>query len=174
MHCRPTYKDSMRCIMPSHQEENFPSCHMGPIHGFCIIRIISLLFAIILIISDIKIGKWVHIHCRKLANQHIRHRESASIQTKSIRDSIINLQRAVSYDFRFRNLPIGTGLADVLQPSCTQFRFELIPQSINTCGNGCAFSCQTWLAIPRSILTCKIINIISIICLINRYNNYKI
>jgi hypothetical protein len=45
-HCRPTYIDPMRCIMPSHQQESSPSCHMGPIHAlfFCIIRIISLLY----------------------------------------------------------------------------------------------------------------------------------
>jgi hypothetical protein len=42
------------------------------------------------------------------------------------------------HDVRFRNRPIGIGLADVRQPSRTQFRFELITQSINTCGNGCA------------------------------------
>jgi len=46
MHCRPTYIDPMRCIMPSHQQESSPSCHMGPIHAlfFCIILINSLLY----------------------------------------------------------------------------------------------------------------------------------
>ena len=45
-HCRQLYIDPMRCIMPSHQQESSPSCHMGPIHAlfFCIIRIISLLY----------------------------------------------------------------------------------------------------------------------------------
>jgi hypothetical protein len=43
---------------------------------------------------------------------------------------------------RFRNPPIG--LADVRQPSCTQFRFELITQSINTCGNSCAPPIRDW------------------------------
>jgi hypothetical protein len=84
--CRPTYNDSMRCFMPSHQEENSPSCHMGPIHGlfFCIICIISLLFSIIPIISQFRIGIWVRIHCRKLVNQHIHHGGSTRIQSKSI------------------------------------------------------------------------------------------
>jgi hypothetical protein len=129
----------MRCIMPSHQKESFPSCHMSPIHGlfFCIIRIMSLLFSIILIISKIGIGIWVLIHCRKLANWHIHHGGSASIQSKSIRDSILNLQRAVSHDIRLCNLPIGIGLADVHQPSLTQFRFELFTQCIDARGIGC-------------------------------------
>ena len=41
------------CIMPLHQEESSCSSHMGSIYALllCIIRIISLLFAIILIIS---------------------------------------------------------------------------------------------------------------------------
>ena len=53
MHCRPTHNNDMRCIMPLHQEESSCSSHMGSIHALllCIIRIISLLFAIILIIS---------------------------------------------------------------------------------------------------------------------------
>jgi hypothetical protein len=53
----------MRGIMPSHQEGNSPCWHMGPIHAifFCIIRIISLLFQIILIISEIKNAIWVKL-----------------------------------------------------------------------------------------------------------------
>ncbi len=42
------------------------------------------------------------------------------------------------HDVRFRNRSIGIGLADVRQLSSTQFRFELITQSIDTCGNGCS------------------------------------
>ncbi len=63
---------------------------MGPIDAiaFCIIHIMSLLFHIILIISEIKNAIWVRIHCRKLANWHIHHWGSVSIQTKSIKDSI--------------------------------------------------------------------------------------
>jgi hypothetical protein len=52
--------------------------------------IISLLF----VYFKIRNGVWVCIHCIKLANQHIHHRGSVSIQTKSIRDSIINLQQS--------------------------------------------------------------------------------
>ncbi len=80
----------------------------------------------------------MHIQCRKLANWLIHHGAFASIQSKSIRNSIINLQRAVSHDVRFRNRSIRIGLADVRQPSRRQFRFELITQSIDTRGNGCA------------------------------------
>jgi hypothetical protein len=76
------------------------------------------------------------IHCRKLANWHIHHRGSVSTQTKSIRDSNIKLQQAVSHAVSCRHLPIGIGLADVRQPSRTQFRFELITQSIESHGNG--------------------------------------
>ncbi len=45
MHCRPTYNDSMICIMPLHQEESSPSCHMGPIHSlfFCILHYITII-----------------------------------------------------------------------------------------------------------------------------------
>ncbi len=95
----------------------------------------SLLY---LLFHKFRISIWVRIHCRKLVNQHIHHGGSTRIQSKSIRDSIINLQRAVSHEVRFRNWPIGIGLADVRQPSRTQFRFELITQSIHTRGNGCA------------------------------------
>jgi hypothetical protein len=35
----------------------------------------------------------------------------------SIRDSFINLQRAVSHDVSCHNRPVRIGLADVLQPS---------------------------------------------------------
>ncbi len=42
------YNESMRGIMPSHQEESSPCWQMGPIHAIfsCIIRIMSLLFRI--------------------------------------------------------------------------------------------------------------------------------
>ncbi len=33
-------------------------------------------------------SNWVCIHCRKLANLHVHHWRSVSIQTKSIKDSI--------------------------------------------------------------------------------------
>ncbi len=75
---------------------------------------------------------------QKTCHWLIHHGGFESIQSKSIRNSIINLQRAVSNDVRFRNRPIGIGLADVRQPSRTQFRFEIITQSIDTRGNGCA------------------------------------
>jgi hypothetical protein len=45
---------------------------------FCIIRIISLLFVIILIIAQDRNGIWVCIHCRKLASLHIHHRGSSA------------------------------------------------------------------------------------------------
>ena len=129
--------------MPLHQEESSCSSHMGSIHAFllCIIRLKTLLFATILIIALIRNGIWVRIHCRKLANWHIHHRGSASIQTKSIRDLFINLHHAglpCSHDVSFRNRPIRIGLVDVRQPRSTQFMFELITQSIDTRGNGCA------------------------------------
>ncbi len=127
----------MRGIMPSDQDESSPCCHMGPIHAlfFCIIRIISLLSHCSMYYFKIRNGIWVDIHCRKLSNQHICHRRSVSIQTMSIRDSIINLPQALSHGVSFRNRPIRIGLADVRQPRCTQFRFELITQSIYSRGN---------------------------------------
>ncbi len=127
--------------MPLHQEESSYCCHMGPMLAlfFCIIRIISLLFGIILIIAQNRNSIWVCIHCRKPANLHIHYRGSVSIQNMSIRASFINLQRAVPHDVSFRNRPIGIGLADVSQPrlpSRTQFRLELITQSIDSRCNG--------------------------------------
>jgi hypothetical protein len=77
----------------------------------------------------------VHIRCRKFANLHIQHRGSVSIQTMSIRDSFINVQRAVSHDVSCRNRSIGIGFADVRQLSSTQFRLDLITQSIDRRGN---------------------------------------
>ena len=61
MHCRPTYIDPMRCIMPSHQPQSSPSCHMGSIHAvfFGIIRIKSLLYPIILFNALIRNSIWV-------------------------------------------------------------------------------------------------------------------
>jgi hypothetical protein len=83
--------------------------------SFCIIRIISLLYHIILIISSIQNSIWVRIHCWKLSNWHIHHRGSVSIQTQSSLDSSIDLQRAVSHDIRCRNRPVRIGLADASQ-----------------------------------------------------------
>ncbi len=134
----PTYNESSRGIimMPLNQEESSHCYHMGPILAlfFWIIRIISLLFSIILIIAQNRNCILVCIHCRKLANWHIHHRGSVGIQTMSIRDSFINLQRATPHDVSFSNLPIGIG--HVRQPSSTQFRLELITQSIDSCCNG--------------------------------------
>jgi len=55
-HCRTTCIESMRGIIPLHQEESSHCWHMGPIHAifFCIICIMSILFQIIPIISKIK------------------------------------------------------------------------------------------------------------------------
>ncbi len=55
-HCRTTYIDSMRGIIPLHQEESSHCGHMGSIHAifFCIICIMSILFQIIPIISKIQ------------------------------------------------------------------------------------------------------------------------
>ena len=105
---------------------------------FCIIRITSLLYHIILIISWVQNSFWVRIDCWKPSNWHIHHRGSVSIQTKGSLDSFIDLQRAVSNDdSRCLNRPIGIVLADVRQPTSTQFRFEPITQSIDTCGKDC-------------------------------------
>ncbi len=125
--------------MPLHHEESRPCCHMGPIHTlfFVLYALYHYYFAIILIIAQNRNGIWLHIHCRKLANRHIHHRGSVSIQTMSIRDSFINVQRAVPHDVSCRNRSIGIGLADVRQLSRTQFRLELITQSIDGRGNGC-------------------------------------
>ena len=108
-HCMTTYNDSMRCITALHQEQSSASCHVGPIHSlsFGIIRINSLLFTIILIISKIRNSIWVRIHCRKLAKKHIHHRGSVSIQTNSIRDSTIKHQSVSSHDVRCRNRSRG-------------------------------------------------------------------
>ncbi len=106
-------------------------------------------------------------HCRKLANWYIHHRGSVSIQTKSIRDSIINLQQALSHSFSFGtgNSPIQIGLADVLQPCSTQFRHELSIQSINSCCNDCALFLPD--VIGDSVWTYYIIDIFSIIDIID-------
>jgi hypothetical protein len=127
--------------MPLNQEESSLCCHMGPIHAVfsCIIRIISLLYHYYTYYFKIGNGVWVRIHCRKLANRHINHMGSVSIQTKSIRDSIIKHQSVFSHDVRCRSRPIRIGLADVRKPTRTQFRFELIIQLINGRCNGCAF-----------------------------------
>ncbi len=130
----------MRCIMPSDQEELEHSCccHMGPIQALldCIIRFFSLLYHYYTYYFKIRNSVWVHIHCRKLANQHIHHRGSVTIQTKSIRDSIINLQQALSHAVSFRNRPIRIGISDIRQPCSTQSRLELSTQwSIDSLGN---------------------------------------
>ena len=91
-------------------------------------RIISLLYHYYTYYFKIRNGVWVRFHCIKLANQHIHHKGSVSIQTKSIRDSIINLQQAVSHAVSFRNRPIQIGLSDVRQPCRTQSRLELSTQ----------------------------------------------
>jgi hypothetical protein len=126
--------------MPLHQEESSHCWRMGPIHAifFCIIRIMLLLFHNIPIISGIKNAIWVHIHCRKLANQHIHHWRSVSIQTKSIKDSITKHQSLFSDGGIWRNRPIGIGLADVREPSSPLFRLEPITQCINSLGNDSA------------------------------------
>jgi hypothetical protein len=123
------------------QEESSPCYHVGPIHAlfFCIIRIASLLFNIISIISKIGDRIWVCFHCRKLANQHINHMGSVSIQTKSIRDSIIKHQSVFSHYVRCSSRPIRIGLADVRKPTRMQLRFELTTQLINSRCTGCAF-----------------------------------
>jgi hypothetical protein len=127
--------------MPSHQEESSPCWHLGPTHAvfFCIIRIMSLLFHIILILSENKNAIWVRLHCRKLANRHIHRWGSVSIKTKSIKDSITKHQSLPSHGGSWRNGPIGINLADVREPSSTQFSLELITQCINSRGNGCSF-----------------------------------
>ncbi len=78
----------------------------------------------------------MRIHYKKLADRHPphRHRGSVSIQTMSIRDSFINLQQALSHAVCICNRPIQIGLADVCQPSSTQFRFEIITRSIDSRG----------------------------------------
>jgi hypothetical protein len=103
---------------------------MGPIHALldCIIRIILLLYHYYTYYFRIRNGVWVRIHCIKLANQHIYHRGLVSIQTKSIRDSIINLQQALLNAVSFRNRPTQIGLSDVRQPCRTQSRLELSTQ----------------------------------------------
>ncbi len=65
--------------------------------SFVLYTLFHYYVTIILVISKIRIGTWVCIHCRKLANQHIHHRESVSIQTKSIRYSTIKHQSVFPY-----------------------------------------------------------------------------
>ena len=64
--------------------------------------------------------------------------EHTNQEHQDITVSNIKLQQAVSPVVSCRDQPIEIGLADVRQPTSTQFRFELITQSINSCGNGCA------------------------------------
>ena len=59
-------------------------------------------------------------------------------QNRDIRDSNIKLELAVPPVVSCRDQPIGIGLADVRQPTRWQFRLEIITQSIDSCGNGCA------------------------------------
>ncbi len=156
--------------MPSDQEVSSPCCHMVPMHAHlvCIIRIISLLYHYYTYYFKIRNGTGVlriHSTGRKLANQHIHHRGSVSIQTKSIRDSIINLQQALSHAVSFHNQQhiLIIGLADVRQPCCTQFRLELSTHPLIVAAMTELFSCQTWSGIPSLIQNCNIIDIISII-----------
>ncbi len=51
-----------------------------------------------------------------------------SIQTRSIWDSIINLQQALSHAVIFRNRPIQIGLSPVRQPCSTQSMLEISTQ----------------------------------------------
>jgi hypothetical protein len=81
---------------------------------------------------------WVRIHCRKLDSWHIHHWQSVSIQTKSIKNSIIKHQVVFSHGGSWRDRPTGIGLADVRQPSSPQFRLEPIAQGIDSLGNGSA------------------------------------
>jgi hypothetical protein len=124
-------------------EGSSPCCHMGPICAFfvCIICIISLLYHYYTYYFQIGNGVWVCIHCRKLAKLPISTSTtgdqwlSVNIQTKSIRDSIINLQQAHSHAVSFLNRPIWIGLVVVCQSCLMQFRLELSTQSINSCCN---------------------------------------
>ncbi len=58
---------------------------------------------------------------KKLANWHISLRGSVSIQTKSIRDSILKHQSVFPHDVRCSSRPIWIGLAEVRKPTRTQF-----------------------------------------------------
>ncbi len=131
---------SMRGGIPLDQDKSSPCYYMGPMHAlfFCMKHIISLLYHYYTYYFKIWNCIWVRIHCRKIAHQHIHHRGSVSVQTQNIRDSNINLQQAVSHAVSCRDLSIGIGLAHVRQPARTQFWFELITQSIDSCGNGWA------------------------------------
>jgi hypothetical protein len=72
---------------------------------------------------------------RRIRKQTIKEHQELNHQSATCRP----------HDVRFRNWPIGVDLAELRQPSCTQFRFELFTQSINTCGNGCTLARRDWL-----------------------------
>ena len=87
------------------------------------ITIISLLYVLF---QKLETGSGCKFIVKKLANRHIKHRGSVSIQTKSFRDSIIKHESVFPHDVRCRSRPIRIGLADVRKRTRTQFRFEPI------------------------------------------------
>ncbi len=107
-------------------------------YSFVLFALCQYYFILYVLFQKSKNVIWVHIHCRKLANWHIRDWGSVSIQTKSIKDSIIKHQGLFSHCGSWRNWPIRIGLADVREPSSRQFRLEPITQCINSHCNGSA------------------------------------
>jgi hypothetical protein len=89
----------------------------------------SLLY---LLFQKSKNASWVSTHCRKLANRHIHHWGSVSIQTKSIKDSVTKHQSLLSHCGGWCSRPIGIGLVDVRKPSSTRFSLEPITRCINS------------------------------------------
>ena len=93
------------------------------------VTIISIICTIILIISNLEIAIRVRIHSRKLAIWNIHQRVSSFI---------IKHPSALSNGDHWSNRPSRIGLTDVLHPTSTHCRFELVTQCINRLGNGCA------------------------------------
>ncbi len=112
-----------------------------------------------LIISDIRNAFWMHIRCRKLAN-----RQGISEHTNQEHQGLNHQAPKRLLPRSCSDRPVQIGLADVRQPTSTQFMFELITQYINSRCNGCALFLP---AIPRSIQTCNIIDIIGLIRIIH-------
>ncbi len=146
--------------MPLHQEES-PSCyHMGQILAlfFCIIRNISLLNHYYFLLYLLFQNKELHLDAYSLQKTC-----QSAHPPQGISECTNPEHQELKHQPPTSRLPWGQLQWPVhldRSRGCT-----LLPPDV--IGDSKRLSCQTWLVIPRLTLTCKIINIISIICLIH-------
>jgi hypothetical protein len=116
---------------------------MGPIHGLLhYTHYVTIIFyyTYYFIYWNWHLGVY---SLQKIANWHIHHGGSASIQSKSIRNLIINLQRAVSHDIRLSNRAIGIGLTMYTSQALRNSGLNLSPNPLILAAMAVRFSCQT-------------------------------